>query len=148
MIKDGEATLSSGQLVTVTADSDNYYDGGATGTPPQGAQALTRNLTHGKAIDFLAQVVTTFTAGGSATLTVVLETDDNAAFASATEVWSSGAIPVATLVAGYRFGIRYLPKNTNERYFQATYTVATGPMTAGALDVGIIAALDTGLGSD
>lgn len=146
MIKDGETQLSDNQAVTASAASSNYYDAGATGTPPQGAQALTRELTGGEAINFLAQVVTAFTAAGAGTLTLALQTDDNTGFSSATEVWNSGAIPKATLVAGYEFNISYLPK-VNERYFRLYYTVATGPMTAGNIDAAVVAARQGGIGS-
>jgi hypothetical protein len=77
-------------------------------------------------------------AAGAGTLTVSLEVDDNSGFSSATTVWTSGAIPKATLVAGYRLPIEYLPKGINERYFRLYYTVATGPMTAGKITAGLM----------
>ncbi len=147
MIKDAENEFSADQAITATARSTNHIDLGASGTPPGGAQALTRDIGQGKPIPILCEVVEAFTAAGAATLTVDAETDDNTGFSSAKNVWSSGAIAKATLVVGYQFLIYYVPRSTDERYFGLNYTVATGPFTAGKINAGIVASLQGGIGS-
>lgn len=118
MIIDASLVFSDAQAITVTAVSTNYVDTLAAG------QTYVGNI-----IMFL--VTTAFTAGGAATLTIAIETDDNSSFSSPTTILTLGTtIAVATLVAGYKLRGR-LPLSGVERYIQGRYTVATGPMTAG-----------------
>jgi hypothetical protein len=131
MIIDKQNTLSDGQAITATAVSTNVLDLGNTSRSDEGAP-----------VTLLAQVEAAFTAAGAATLTVTLETDDNEAFSSATVLLSTGAIPKATLVRGYQIPISFLPANC-ERYVRLNYTVATGPMTAGMMNAGIVLARQT-----
>jgi len=125
---DGSLT---GQAITVTAASTNILDTG-----------VNKEKGRGTPIPLLVQVTTTFTAGGAATLQAVLQCDGDVAFGSANTLWDSGAIAVATLVAGYRFLIDKIPEHVaakaDSRYFRFNYTVATGPMTAGNLVAGIV----------
>ena len=130
MLLSKQNMFSDSQAVTVTAASTNAIDLGAVGTPVR-SNALARDVSKGQPVGVLIKVDTTFTAGGSATMTVSIETDDNDAFSSATTKYTSAAIPVATLVAGYRLPIDWLPASVNERYMRVYYTIATGPMTAG-----------------
>jgi hypothetical protein len=131
MIIDKQNTLSDGQAITATAVSTNVLDLGNTSRSDEGAP-----------VTLLAQVEEAFTAAGAATLTVTLETDDNEAFSSATVLLSTAAIPKATLVRGYQLPISFLPANV-ERYVRLNYTVATGPMTAGKINAGIVLARQT-----
>jgi hypothetical protein len=119
MLYDVQNLLSDAQAVTATANSTNIIDCHST------------DLGRGQPFEVSFDVPTTFTAGGAATLTVTLTTDDDEAFGSATALWTGAAIPVATLVAGYRF-YAHLPPGV-ERYLRATYTVATGPMLTGKI---------------
>ena len=121
-----ETNLFHNGVITVTADGTNVINLGAD-----------RDIGLGNPVQLLIQVTTAFTAGGAATMTTVLETDDNSAMSSSEDLWDSGAIAVATLVAGYTFGIRYMPR-TNQQYLGLVFTIATGPMTAGALIAGIV----------
>jgi len=149
MIFDDTLLLSKAQAITVTAPSTNVIDLLAAGKAPKHAAALKRNLGIGNAIPFLIQVTEDFAAAGAATLTVELQTDDNEAFSSPATIWSSGAIALANLKAGQNLGlVNYLPKGVNdkgltERYFRLNYTVATGPMTAGKIQAGVVAAVQT-----
>ena len=52
--------------------------------------------------------------------------------AAITTIATTAAIGKATLVAGYQVVIPLPPGVTYERYLGARYTVATGPLTAGA----------------
>ena len=119
------STLTDDQAITVTAASTNVIDLGAD-----------RDIGKGIPVPILVQATAAFTAVGAATLTVALQTDDNASFSSASTVWTSTAIPKATLVQGYEIPINYVPRE-NERYLRLYFTVATGPMTAGTIVAGI-----------
>lgn len=118
MIQDKEQTFSDEQAITATANSTNVVDLGAA------------DLDAGEPLHINAQVIEAFTAAGSATLTVSLETDDNSGFSSAKTLVTTAAIGKADLVEGYQIPISFLPANV-ERYVRLVYTVATGPMTAG-----------------
>jgi len=131
MILDNETLFSDAQAVTATAASTNIID-----LAPIGA-GIVRDIGPGKAIPVVVQVVTDFTAAGSATMVVALQTDDNSSFSSAKTVVQTAAIPVADLKAGYQFYLDWVPRGTNERFVRLNYTVATGPMTAGAVTAGI-----------
>lgn len=131
MIFDATTLLSNAQAITATAVSTNVIDLGPIAT------GLTRDVGKGMETPFLIQVTEAFTAAGAATLTITLETDDNSGFSSATTVWTSPAIPKASLVAGYVIIPEYIPRGVNERYFRLNYTVATGPMTAGKITAGV-----------
>jgi hypothetical protein len=144
MIFDRTLLLSDKQAITATAASTNIIDLGAVGTAFGHAAPLKRDLGLNQCIPFLIQATETFTAAGAATLTVALQADDDEAFGSPTTVWTSAAIPVASLVAGYQIGlVNYIPKGITERYFRLNYTVATGPMTAGRIIAGVVAAVQT-----
>lgn len=120
MLIDKLAKFSGDQAITATAACTDTMD------------LLAAGDSIGRETYFIFIVKTAFTAGGNATLTIDLETDDNNSFSSAIALYSSGAIAVADLVAGYKIAIR-VPKGL-ERYLRANYTVTTGPMTAGAAD--------------
>lgn len=137
MIFDATAIFSEDQAVTASAASTNIIDLKPTGTVLGAPVARVRDIGKGVPMSILVQTTILATAGGAATLTVTLETDDNSGFASAKTVWTSLAIPVADLIAGYQFLIDYVPKTTDERYFRVFYTVATGPLTAGAFTAGL-----------
>lgn len=89
-------------------------------------------------IELFCFVGTAVTAAGAATVTISLETDDNAAFSSATTIFTTGAIGKATLVAGFNAldGVK-IPSGA-EQYLQLRYTVATGPLTAGTFTAGLV----------
>lgn len=115
------------QAVTTTAASTDYLDFSAF-----------RNIGIGpNEIELFCFVGTAVTAAGAATLTITLETDDNTSFSSATTLYTTTAIPKATLVAGYNAlaGVK-IPEGC-ERYLRLNYTVATGPLTAGTFTAGL-----------
>lgn len=105
-------------------DSENVIDLG-----------IDRDMGKGVPIPILVQVTETF-AGSSATLKVVLETDDNAAMSSSEVLYTSELIAVTTLVAGYKFLINFLPLE-NQRYLQLVYSIGTATTTAGTVTAGI-----------
>ncbi len=91
-------------------------------------------------------VTEAFTADGAATLTIAVQTDDAAAFSSAVTKQTTQAIGKATLAAGYRIPLGTILQGT-EQYIRLYGTVATGPMTAGALSAGLVLDRDTNIGS-
>lgn len=123
------------QAITATAISTNVIDTGVRGTPYGGAAALTGDLGPGAKIPILVQVVAAFATLTSLTITV--ETSDNADLSSSTVLYSSGAIAAADLVVGYKLPIDVLPNNATGRYIGIRYTVGGSNATAGAVTAGI-----------
>lgn len=143
MIFDMQGLFSDKQAITTTAVSTNIIDRGAYGIPKHGkSPGFAYDL--GKGFDPLlrVQVTTPFTAAGAATLVMELQGSVDEAFTSPVALWTSPAIPVASLIAGYVAIIDRFPRNTVHRYLRMNYTVATGPMTAGKLMAGLVAGND------
>jgi len=124
-IVDNNLYMSDAQAVTATASSTKSLDM---------ATAL-RNVGGGEPIELVVQVATAADASGSAT--VVFSLDDSADNASFAVVAQTPAIGKATLVAGYEALRIRLPARL-QRYIQVTYTVATGPLTAGTFNAYLV----------
>jgi hypothetical protein len=130
MLIDKQNQFSDAQAVTTTAVSTNVID---LGVARDIGGAVTEQLM------LLCEVVTAFTAGGAATMTVQFQTSpDNSSWSILAQ---SDAIPVASLVQGYKFLPNELPGGTS-RYIRLNYVVATGPMTAGAISAALVPSLD------
>lgn len=125
MLIDKENLLSDGQALTATAASTNIIDLGAA------RELGTANIR------LRVQVDAALTSGGSSTLTIALQTDDNASFSSATALFTTAAIPKASLVAGYVAVDIVVPKGT-ERYLRLNYTVGTADFTAGNISAFLV----------
>jgi len=97
-----------------------------------------RDIGNGEPTMYLViQVDTTATSGGSATVAFSLVSDAQAAIAtdgSATVHYNSGAIPVATLAAGYGAVAVPLPRGSYERYLGVLQTTAVAALTAGKIN--------------
>ena len=125
MILDKNLILSDAQAETSTGTylSDNIID----------------TVKVGDAVNelyFVACVETTCTSDGSATVEIQLVTDSDVNIGSPTVLWSSGAIPKASLVDKYCFGIVRLPKADKlERYIAAQIVIGVAALTAGAFDI-------------
>ncbi len=124
---------TTGTAVTSTADSTNTIDLGV---------GRDMGIGDDPAIILLVQALTAFTAVGAATLNIQLQMSaDNSTFYTAAE---TGAIPKASLTANTKLWQIYLPHrpvqlgDTPPRYIKLTYTVATGPFTAGTLFAGLM----------
>ena len=140
MLLDAQNLLSDDQAITASAASTNALDLGANGTDALGNTVIGdagRSLASKPGADLLIQVTEDFTAAGAATLTVGLQTDNDSAFGSPTDVATTLAIGKAELVAGKQISLP-IPPGITERYIRAYYTVATGPMTAGKITAGIV----------
>lgn len=120
-ILDKGLEFSDAQAVTATAASTNVID--LTATAP--------NIGRGKNLMVQVACGEAATAAGAATVTFALQDSaDNSSFA---DIFTTGAIGKATLVAGYIVFTIAIPP-TIRRYLRINYTVATGPLTAGKFD--------------
>ena len=128
MLLDQQALFSAAQAITATAASTNVIDTGS-------------NKDVGKYgdIPLLIQVVESFNTLTS--LTVTVQTDDNSAFSSATDVLSL-TIPLASLVQGYKSPVITLPMKLG-RYIRLNYTVTGTAPTAGKVTAGITGGVQT-----
>lgn len=98
---------------------------------------VSRDIGEGESLYLVIQVDTTATSGGSATGQFKLASDAQAAIAtdgSATVHFETVAIPVATLVAGYRVCAIALPRGTYERYLGILQVTGTAAFTAGKVN--------------
>jgi hypothetical protein len=124
MFIDKNLQVSNAQAVTATAASTDVIDFGQAnpnvGMDDRSSMAIT--------VDAAA------TAVGDATVTfAVQDSADNVTFA---DVSVSAAIGKAALVAGYQ---HIIPMPTKlRRYCRVNYTVATGPLTAGAFSAQVV----------
>ena len=119
MIIDKALQLSKEQAVTASAASTNYIDMKAAG----GAY---------EPVFVVAQVDVNFATLTS--LTIGIQTATDSAFTSPTTILSSGAIPVASLLAGKVVFQERLPMDT-KRYVRAYYTVTGSNATAGKISL-------------
>jgi hypothetical protein len=90
-----------------------------------------------KAFKWFSPVTEAATASGSATVVFAVECDDNTSFSSVKQPVLSAAIGKATLVIGYKSFSRFR-FGLNERYVRGSFTVATGPLTAGKFTTQIV----------
>lgn len=142
MIFSNEDIFSDDQAITATAISENVIDLGVRGTPYDAAAALNGDFGKGTPVPFLCQVTETFATLTS--LTITLETADNAALSSgAVVVYSTGAIAAATLVQGYQVPLQVMPEKITKRYLGLRYTVGGSNATAGKITAAIVAARQT-----
>jgi hypothetical protein len=139
MIIDNTLVLSDHQAVTADAGSTNVIDFGAQGTPYGWVSAYGRDMGDGfMEIPLLVEVTEAF--NNLTSLQVSAQTDDNAAFSSATTVVLGPAVLLASLVAGYRFNaLARVPKGTGEQYFRLYYDVTGTAPTTGKIFAAVTA---------
>lgn len=127
MILDKLLMFSEAQAVTANAASTDTIDLG----PIDGTR---RDIGVGYPLEFWANVNTTATAAGAATVNISLQTSpDNSTWTTLT---SSGELALASLTAGKRVLAQKVPMGV-QRYLRVNYAVTTGPLTAGAFTTGI-----------
>lgn len=138
MIFDAQALFSDGQAITATAASTNTIDLGARGTPYGSSTALVRDP--GKGCEVPISVTVTEAFATLTSLTISVEVDDNSSFSSAATIFTTTAIPVASLTLGYVLKqLVEIPEGTNEQYMRLKYTVAGSNATTGKILAGIVA---------
>jgi hypothetical protein len=160
---DIESVLSNAQAVTVTAASTGVYDvaGLGVGVPVNNRIGVAGTVFGSdvggggplaSAPQIGAWVVTTFTAGGAATLQVQVQAAvDNGSGGAGTwdTIVESDAVPVANLLSGtpgaplisYTLPRRYQGQGF-PRFYRLNYVVGTGPMTAGAISAALLTGID------
>ncbi|ELY2668220.1 hypothetical protein SMC08_003959 [Cronobacter sakazakii] len=128
MLLDQQALFSAAQAITATAASTNVIDTGSA-----------KDVGKDGDVPLLIQVVEGF--NNLTSLTVAVQTDDNAAFSSPTDVISM-VIPVASLVSGYKTPVITLPMKMG-RYVRLNYTVTGTAPTTGKVTAGIVGGVQT-----
>ena len=139
MIFDRTLLFSDGQAITATAASTNVVDLGATGTVVGASAPIIRDIGHGTDAELSVSVTQSF--NNLTSLTIAIQTDDNAAFSSATTVYTSPAYTLAQLATGAKYLLPdRMPVGVNERYVRLLYTVAGTAPTLGKITAGVVAA--------
>lgn len=142
MILSANLTFSEDQAVTATAISTNVLDLGANGTVYGESAAIPLNLGAGREIPFLIQVTEDFATLTS--LTISIESDSAAGLGSSPTVhYASEAIPVASLVAGFKLPIRWMPVGVLGRYLGLRYTVGGSNATTGKITAALATEMDS-----
>jgi hypothetical protein len=138
MIFDRTLLFSDGQAITATAASTNVVDLGATGTVVGSSTAIVRDIGHGTDAELSVSVTQSF--NNLTSLTITIQVDDNAAFSSATTVFTSPTYTLAQLATGAKYLLPdVLPVGVNERYVRLMYTVAGTAPTLGKITAGVVA---------
>ena len=131
MLIDKSFDLAVGQDVTASAATTNVID-----LKKSGKFAANPFFICGR-------VKTAATASGAATVTFSLETCDAENFSSGVvTIFSTAAIAKTALTANSHVFKVNIGEMNLKRYLRGYYTVATGPLTAGAFDVYGAAAAD------
>lgn len=129
MLLDMETLFSNAQAVTATGASTNVI---------HTAFGKLKEISFGTPLPLLIQVVEAFK--GCNSVKVAVQTSATEDFTEAVTLAETAAIPVAELVAGYKFPINFMPKG-NLGYTRLYYTV-NGTATAGKIDAGVVAGHD------
>lgn len=125
MIMDRTLLFSDRQAITATTASTNLVDLGAA-----------RNMSPGRTVPLAIAITEAF--NNLTSLTVSIETDDNAAFTTPTTVSAGVTYPLADLALGKPM---LLPDvlTGKERYVRLKYTVVGTAPTAGRITAGVTA---------
>lgn len=130
MIFDRQSLLSDAQAVTANAASTNVIDLGPIAT------GYKRRVGLGHKVPLAIQVVEAFNTLTS--LEIIVQGSDTEAFSAPVNLATTGAIPVASLKAGYRASIDVIPRNQEQRYLRLSYVVVGTAPTTGKVTAGIV----------
>ena len=132
MFLDKDLVMSDAQVITAQSatPSSDIIDLGVTGRNIRNSAKVICRVA-GEAFD---------SSGDNVTLAVVLETDDDVNFGSATALWTSATLAQATLVAGYTIFEADLSGYDDklERYIRFTYQCGTADATKGKIDAFVV----------
>ena len=132
MFVDNNLVMSDAQVITAqtATASTNVIDLGATDRNIRNDCKVICRVA-GEAFD---------SSGDNVTLAVVLATDDDVNFGSATTLWTSATLAQATLVAGYTIFEADLSDYDGklERYIRFTYQCGTASATKGKIDAFVV----------
>lgn len=143
MYVDKQIEFSDSQAVTAAAISSNVYDifsvktGGATSASDYSPNTrIDIGSGPGDLYLVVSTAVTATDTGSDATLTITLESADDAGLTTNAQVhYSTPAIAFASFAtAGTQLVAIRIPAGLYRRYVGVRYTVANGPLTAGAFD--------------
>ena len=141
MIIDATLIFSDSQAVTADAGSTNNINIGAAGTAYGHSAPVKRDIGIGTEIPLWISVTEAF--NNLTSLTLVLQTDDNAAFSSPKEVASKTyALADLTLGARLKFPAE-LPEGTDEQYVRLSYDVTGTAPTTGKIFAAVTAGAQT-----
>lgn len=132
MMTDALLQLSSAQVVTASAVSTNTID-----------LSVNRDIGAGEDLYAIFTVDAAAVAAGAATVSFEVITSASANLSSPTVIASSGALAKTELTLGRKpiaicvNAAILLAQPIGQRYFGVQYTVATGPLTAGAFSCAI-----------
>jgi hypothetical protein len=145
MILDNQTLFSDQQAITATAGSTNVIDLKANGIPYGNVEAIKRDIGKGDPVPLLVQVTQTFNTLTS--LEFKVQTSDDPAFGSGNvDHYTSGAVLLASLVAGYKINTSILPEGGAagmKRYMRLLYTVAGTNPTLGKVTACITMGVQT-----
>lgn len=133
-ILDKQTMFSDDQAMGDSAASTNYLNLGTFGTPVNG-NAINRDIGPGNPIPITVQVTTDFSDLTS--LKVAVQMDTEPTFSSAETVLETEAILQATLVAGYKFNLDFIPQKTSQQYVRLYYTIVGTTETTGTITAGV-----------
>lgn len=141
MIIDNELLFADGTWApTATGDnvSTNVWDSGPLGGVPNANTG--RDFGQGENVWMVITVKTAVTSAGAATVDFRLRTDSAASLVSSpVDLIATGAIPKATLVAGYQTRLKFpsIQLQNYKRYLGCNANIGTAVLTAGAFHVAI-----------
>lgn len=139
MIIDKELQFADGTWApTALGDniSPNVLDTSPFGGKPNANGGV--DIGQSEQLFLMVTIKTTVTSAGAATVDFRLRTDSAASLTSTpVDVVSSGAVPKATLVAGYQIFLK-LPAATYQKYIGVDANIGTAVLTAGAFEAEIV----------
>lgn len=141
MILSKNLLFAENQAITATAISQNVLEFPDNGIVYGETAAIPRNLGAGREIPLLIQVTQSFATLTS--LTITIESSAAAALTSSTVHHTTGAIPVASLVAGFKLPMRWLPVGVLGKYLGLRFTVGGSNATAGQITAALATEMDT-----
>ena len=101
--------------------------------------ATPRPVVKGEIVKVLFQVTQTFVGATSTTAVALIESsDEGPPSADIGVLYTTAAIPVATLVAGFQVVFPIPLATIAERYLSLRYVIATATTTAGTATAGIV----------
>jgi hypothetical protein len=128
MLLDKQTMFSDAQAITTSTASAEHFEP---------AMGNLKEIAFGTPIPMAVQVIEDFK--GCTSVKVAIQTAVTEDFANPVVLAETAAIPVADLVAGYRFPLNFVPEG-NKGFLRLYYTVA-GTATAGKIDAGIVASV-------
>lgn len=120
------------------SDAQEVKESSASTNVVEILKGVLKEISFGQPIPLLVQVVEDF--AGVTSVKAAVQTSETADFTTPVTLIETSAIPVASLKAGYKFPINFVPKG-NKGYMRMYYTVV-GTGTAGKITAGIVASHD------